>query len=1642
MLPARNGLVRSSSTSTHICLSCRLQSQRRLRHDSTLDLENTIGFRGLEQGDASSNTPKQSSLDPQRHRSTHGDGDGVGEEVGTLQDANADDGEGASRIKRTQDVQSSEDRDRYRGERIRKSLDERRESLQASGPRDDDGFSGASMWRKKSTHGSRHARAQANLSRDFRLGRHVASREYRLHEMKARKVTKGGRGVRYTNSHPEGPPVQHQRNNRGLNLSPLARYDNPRNIWRAHVSSHSSPPPQAEPEFDDIARPYHTLTKQYGVSYAIKVAEQALEELLDLHAEKVQRSADEAFVETEETAEVDELTHSAMMLEEHALPKAAEEMVTFRPLAASNPEVPTVHPSNSAAAETERTQHLQGRSRERIEQPSTTERIQSEIKSLQQCLAQLQDESALVELKRSNQAASSEPAIDSSSGPADLESLNDVLQSRLQERVMERTITAHINVAVPGGGEGSITDATALPEQSSVDFLRDALQSRVQDRVLERATAVHSNAAMSAGGEGNNADSTALPEKLGVEQQLETAPALNESAEEADAVGSSNSHEEADTIPLVRKTVSTSPPPVRTYTSPGRTIAAHLGTRTWQRNAPLHASTLPTYAHGHSSQQARAYHISRAAQQQAAAAAETPQPSLDFVNMVPRKLEHPHGIRAQLRKWQELHGNEDNLNDKVGLDTDADTGEATNNLTRLPDEKTAFTNTQAESEEDEREAMAHFMQAPSDEPSSSEINTRFLNMGDLVEIEFTKNEREPLVAVFIRRTGLLAQFYTMQGRWVHMQEKKVQYAIPGWVSKETVEPLLQHLPTPEEVESDLETLMDEAYIKDLSVPRSVAAPLVSRMVQFHGEAQEIYRRHASTLDNAHNMLAHETDLRYGSLVSAATTLLKMPADKLPVTALYAVRQALAHAGFAFNIDRRSHRLTGYLQIRSKEQVKMVEQVRRWLRDWQDDLAITSTMDEQQLKRHRASRGAQYVYGFLEKAKTIVERSRQDREPTHSNIGPSKVKLPITPDSDCVRITKSEEFTEQDTELVRFVEAWSLSQMFQGLPRVEALPPLLLQATGLYEDYPLTVSTGMVFLQELGTVMPYENRIRFDQHLLLPSSQHSKPLQNLMTSLIEMADKHNFVDSMADLRYDWGKMPVYCIDDASAHEIDDGISIETAATASDGVKEWWVHIHIANPTAFFSRDHPLAKMARHMGESIYMPERTYMMLPRWSTQRHFSLGRDRPCLTFSARMDRDGNTLERKIRSGTIKNVFKITPQEVRKLLGVSEDEEFPETVLTVGGDPPAARSRKSQIEDVSPAMVRELRALQMLSEKRADLRRVAGGLFFDTHKPDVNVWQSYKAPGLAWDHPHRRGSRLVEGDPVIQMRTRGMRNWFSPFNDTVGTLVREFMLLACEVAATWCGERQIPAVFRGSIPRPDRMNSSRFFEEVLAPAAQRTEKGDYPMHLGMRYLETFGNTVLSTKPFKHKILGMDNYGKVTSPLRRYGDMIVHWQIEAALREEARIGKPLITSDHKADRRFLPFSTPVLNTILVGLQPRESIIMKAKMYAENFWMMMLLFRAHHFHETPLPFARAPEDSSKMLVHAYIHTPTNHHLSQGCMVIELNVTASMRRPELVGGVGGAGGAARQGDVWECEVDNVDVFRRIMFLNPRRLVERVED
>lgn len=949
----------------------------------------------------------------------------------------------------------------------------------------------------------------------------------------------------------------------------------------------------------------------------------------------------------------------------------------------------------------------------------------------------------------------------------------------------------------------------------------------------------------------------------------------------------------------------------------------------------------------------------------------------------------------------------------LDLRNNVDKDETMNTYTRLGDAEQL--RSLEEVQEDDNEAILHATRASAEDLEELDPTHRFLHRGDLVELEFPRSEKDSIVAVFVRRLGggAQSQFYTVQGKWVHVPEKLVQHVVPGYINVGAIDKIIPYLP---EVELT-EEMSDKAAFYDLSVPREMAAPIVSELLKFQQESEELYRQHASQLDDAHNRLAHEEHLRFGSLEVIAHTLLGTdPKEPLPPTALFTVRKALLRAGFAFEMDRRSHRLTGLLQLRSKEQVRMVNEVVGWLREWQDALAqgITSSAGSAQL-----SHGAANVFDFIDKAKRTIRLSRTMRDYNSSgSIGPSKTRHVLSLTQDATSNVFGETYTRSDRELIKFVEAWACHAMFFGNPRLESLPPLLLQATGMYDGERLASPTAFMFLQEIGLLLPFENRVRFNTSLLLPSSQHSKPLENLMTKTQVMENDHRFSDSMASLRHDWGSMPVFCIDSEGAHEIDDGISIESA-----GQGEHWVHIHIANPTAFFDKQSPLARLAQHMRETIYMPERVYVMLPRWAGERHFSLAPNRPCLTFSAKINESGDYSEYKITPGIIRNVRTIPQSAINKLVGRPQ-QTWSDKVLCVGGTVPTLRSKQVTDEKrVSKAEVQMLKDILRISEKLFEKRSVSGGFYLPRREAQIKVWNRLSGPGLGWDPPSRIRARHVEGDPIIEYRSAELGAASDSSEDASPVLVREMMLLACAIAARWCGERNIPVFFRGSVDKPGSIDLPTFRRDVLDPATAKNG-GRTPMHMIATYLRNSGLTAITTKPLHHTVLGMSHYTKATSPLRRFGDMVLHWQIEAALRREAK-GHNLIGKNNDA---FLPYTTEEIKHLAVSQQPREALIRRAVLNSNLHWTMQTLFRAHHYGECEMPktltvYVLSPTAPRQMFVLTVCH--------------EYSFDVAMQRPERFGL-----GEAKPGDTWEVSISEVEVFLRRVQVIPLRLVDRWED
>jgi hypothetical protein len=885
----------------------------------------------------------------------------------------------------------------------------------------------------------------------------------------------------------------------------------------------------------------------------------------------------------------------------------------------------------------------------------------------------------------------------------------------------------------------------------------------------------------------------------------------------------------------------------------------------------------------------------------------------------------------------------------------------------------------------------------------------FLKPGDVVEL--SQPGREPVLAVFVQQLNNESQFYSVNGRWTHSIISRVSFAIQGCIDPELLQPLIPYLPTDPGAADPK---------GEVHVPRDLAAPVIATLEHMTEEAEKIYRRNAPVLDTAYDVLSDKSRTRMMTLTQIATLLLARddPQWVPSPAALLAVRKALNHNEFRFRSDGRNHRLTNMFAIRPKADVEVVETVHEWIREYREYLAL-SVNSSSGTKRLRTD-GANHIADFLAKSRRIISESRKLREPSHGGVGPSKA-LTQHDRSSGLRITWGEPFTSADKKIINFLQAWVLTGQFMGMAGLHAACASLIAASGCYgsdvfgdtgaaDDTLSNIkpATGLLFLQEIGVISPHDNRAIYDEQLMLPTVRVSRNLE-LLNNKAELTRRNpDFRDSMADLRRDWGSTTVYCIDDVGAQEIDDGISIERV---KDATSEFWIHVHVANPTAFFDKTHTLSGLAAHMTESVYTPERSFPMLPTWASQGHFSLDRNRPVITFSSRVNGTGSVLETKIQHGFIHNIVSITPSELATLLG--DHSTTNSRRIIVGGEVPRGAQRPPP--NISPSQLEELRDLYTAAQALWAARKAAGGVRFGSSNVNARIFESANKGGLSWNAPSLDRARFIQGDPIIEV-TNSIPEGFMQLTIGPKNIVEEMMMLAGQTAAAWCTERHIPVMYRGTIEPPSGDLEPKELQQLVQ--AHYEEHGKVRLDLTARWSKALGMAVAHSSPLPHKIIGVPSYIKVTSPLRRFTDMIAHWQIEAAVRWEARTGRKFDATE-PSTQKILPFSQRQMQDSIVTLSPRERIITLAKRHSTRYWVAQAILRAFKYKEAPLP------ESFKFWARRI--RPGRYALGD---IPEYGLQALMN------------GDYEEGDEWEVTLDRVDLFSRYIYVKPVRLLDRVTD
>jgi exoribonuclease-2 len=144
-------------------------------------------------------------------------------------------------------------------------------------------------------------------------------------------------------------------------------------------------------------------------------------------------------------------------------------------------------------------------------------------------------------------------------------------------------------------------------------------------------------------------------------------------------------------------------------------------------------------------------------------------------------------------------------------------------------------------------------------------------------------------------------------------------------------------------------------------------------------------------------------------------------------------------------------------------------------------------------------------------------------------------------------------------------------------------------------------------------------------------------------------------------------------------------------------------------------------------------------------------------------------------------------------------------------------------------------------------------------------------------------------------------------------LVAEMMILAGEVAARYAQTHQLALPFR-SQPQPELPPDEELLQLPAGPVRACAIRRCMP------------RSEMSITPARHASLGLDSYTQVTSPIRRYSDLLTHFQIKAHLRGE----QP-------------PFSPEEVKEVMIGVTTASQEASLVERQTQRYWALEYLRR---------------------------------------------------------------------------------------------------
>ena len=179
--------------------------------------------------------------------------------------------------------------------------------------------------------------------------------------------------------------------------------------------------------------------------------------------------------------------------------------------------------------------------------------------------------------------------------------------------------------------------------------------------------------------------------------------------------------------------------------------------------------------------------------------------------------------------------------------------------------------------------------------------------------------------------------------------------------------------------------------------------------------------------------------------------------------------------------------------------------------------------------------------------------------------------------------------------------------------------------------------------------------------------------------------------------------------------------------------------------------------------------------------------------------------------------------------------------------------------------------------------------------------------------------------PESYIKVQGDEITINVLDDSLARqLVAEMMILTGEVAARYGQQHHLPLPYRGQ-PQPELPSEEELLQLPAGPAR----------FSAMRRCMT--RSEMSITPVRHAGLGLETYAQVTSPIRRYSDLLAHFQIKAHLR-----GEDLPFSAEKLQEIMLSVSSSAYEATLVERQTNRYWGLEyLRRHASEVWQAIVL-----------------------------------------------------------------------------------------------------